>query len=164
LDELVSGIIRCTLGEGSVESVVVIFKFIIGEVDSIEGKINPHFITTAESRWRSALHGILINIVGWHESNWSIEVIFLLHTSVIFISRLLGADLGESAHDSLKSIGSIGEFLALEPDLGTTGNVSVSWSNIVENWLLVVSKVVSSVNPVNSVEGNLDLNGIALGS
>jgi len=87
-----------------------------------------------------------------------------LHTSVIFITWLVWADLGESAHDSLESVGSVREFFTLEPDLGTTGNVSVSWSDVIENWFLIVSEVVAGINPVNGVEGNLDLNCIALSS
>jgi hypothetical protein len=65
---------------------------------------------------------------------------------------LVGIDLSESAHDSLEAIGSVGELLTLEPDFCTTSNVSVSWSDIVENWLLVVSEVVVGVNPVDGVE------------
>jgi hypothetical protein len=30
-----------------------------------------------------------------------------LHTSIIFFTNLMGTDLGESAHDSLKSVGSV---------------------------------------------------------
>jgi hypothetical protein len=162
LNELVGCIVWCTLREGSEEGVVVVLKFVVSEINTVEGKINVDFVTSSETGWGSALHGVLINIVSWHESNWSVEVIVLSHTCVLTFFWLIWIDLSESAHDSLESIGSVGEFLTLEPDFCTTGNVSVSWSDIIENWLLVVSEVVVGVDPVNGVEGNLNLDSIAL--
>ena len=110
LDELVSCVIRSTLWEGSIEGIEVELEFVLGEINTIEGKINPNSVTTTPSGWRGTLHGVLIDVVGWHESNWWVEVISFLH-SVFVIVTLSGrfGHLGESAHDSLESIGGIRE-------------------------------------------------------
>lgn len=75
---------------------------------------------------------------------------------------MLGANLSESAHNSLKSISSVRELLTLEPDFSTTSDVTVSWSNIIKNWFIIISEIMSSVNPIDSIKGNLDLDCIAL--
>ena len=163
LDKLVGSIIWSTLREGSIEGIVVVLEFVVCEINTIEGQINPDFITSTKSRWGSTFHCICIDIVCGHESNWCVEVIILLHTSIISISfSCVWVHLSESAHDSLKSIGSVGESFTLEPDLCSSSNVSISWSDVVENWFLIVSEIMTSVNPINGVGRYFNLNSITL--
>lgn len=163
LNKLISSVIWGTLRERTIESVVVVLEFIISEVHSVEGQINPDVVTTAEAGWRSALHRVLINEVSGHEADWGVEVIITLEVGIIIVvTWLFGVHQGESAHNCLESISSIGEFLTLEPDLGTTSNVTVSWSDIVQDWLLIVAELVVRVHPVDSIERNHNLNSIGL--
>lgn len=77
LDELVGGVIWSTLGERSIEGVEVELEFVLSEVNTVEGEVNPDSITTSPSGWRGAFHGVLVNIVCWHESNWWVPVFVL---------------------------------------------------------------------------------------
>lgn len=67
----------------------------------------------------------------------------------------------ESTHYSLEPVGGIGEFLSLEPNFGASSDISVPWSNVGEDWLLVVSEAVSSVDPIEGIERDPNSNCIA---
>ena len=71
LDKLVSRVIRSTFSERAIKGIVVVLEFTIGEIDHIECQVDEHFVAALESGWRSTLHGVRINVVCWHESDWS---------------------------------------------------------------------------------------------
>jgi hypothetical protein len=148
LDVSIDCVGRPTLREGSKDGVEAEHELIVSVVDAIECQINVDLIAATESRWRSTLHGLVVDEVGGNVPHWCIILIEVVSVTLIAIAHYLR----ESAPHSLQAVGDVRELGALEPDFSSTFDASRPWLDVRNYGLLVVAESEASVHPILTVQ------------
>jgi len=108
-------------------------------VNTVLRYLNNHFITLWPSSW------------SWASNSGGVQE---LNEGLLW--RELESLWGESALEVLW-VGMVGEFVTHEVNVLTTFNGSHIWVETSHGWLIKVSESEVSVGPINTVEGDLEV-------
>jgi hypothetical protein len=112
-----------------------------GEIHSVERHLEIHLFAAVEAWWACAHHSLAVDVSSWDELGRSIPLV---------------VDESESTLDQLV-VSDVGEGSACDHNLGTTLHGAVVRIHFDELRLDVVAEVEAGVDPVGSVQRDIDL-------